>query len=64
MREKARAKTEFGGKFHLSLVNGFSFFDTISWDAFHEGNHLSEYMENYKKRFGFYPAKVLSGKIY
>ncbi|SDA97637.1 Transposase DDE domain-containing protein [Algoriphagus alkaliphilus] len=64
VRGKARAKTEFGAKIHLSLVDGFSFLDTISWDAFHEGNHLSEYVENYKKRFGFYPAKVLADKIY
>ena len=64
VRGKARAKTEFGAKIHLSLVDGFSFLDTISWDAFHEGNHLSDYVENYKKRFGFYPEKVLADKIY
>lgn len=64
VRGKARAKTEFGAKIHLSLVDGFSFLDTISWDAFHEGNHLSDYVENYRKRFGFYPEKVLADKIY
>lgn len=64
VRGKARAKTEFGAKIHLSLVDGFSFLDTISWDAFNEGSHLKEYVENYKKRFGFYPAKVLADQIY
>ena len=64
VRGKARAKTEFGAKIHLSLVGGFSYLDTISWDAFHEGNHLSDYVENYRKRFGFYPEKVLADKIY
>ena len=37
VRGKARAKTEFGAKIHLSMVDGFSFLDTISWDAFNEG---------------------------
>lgn len=64
VRGKARAKTEFGAKIHLSLVDGFSFLDTISWDAFNEGSHLRDYVENYKKRFGFYPAKVLADQIY
>ena len=64
VRGKARAKTEFGAKIHLSLVGGFSYLDTISWDAFHEGNHLSDYVENYRNRFGFYPAKVLADKLY
>ena len=31
---KARSKTEFGAKIHLSLVDGYSFLDTVSWDAF------------------------------
>jgi IS5 family transposase len=64
VRGKARAKTEFGAKIHLSLVDGFSYLDTISWNAFHEGNHLSDYVESYRKRFGFYPEKVLADKIY
>ncbi|REG81211.1 hypothetical protein C8N25_1281, partial [Algoriphagus antarcticus] len=51
-------------KIHLSLVDGFSFLDTISWDAFNEGSHLTDYVKNYKKRFGFYPAKVLACQIY
>lgn len=64
VRGKARAKTEFGSKIHLSMVDGYSFLDTISWDAFNEGSHLAEYVENYRKRFGFYPAKVLADKLY
>jgi hypothetical protein len=52
---KARAKTEFGAKIHLSLVDGFSFLDTISWDAFNEGSHLTDYVEKCRERFGFYP---------
>jgi len=64
VRGKARAKTSFGAKIHLSLVDGYSFLDTISWEAFNEGSHLKDYVENYRKRFGFYPAKVLADQIY
>jgi IS5 family transposase len=64
VRGKARAKVEFGSKLHLSLVDGFAFVDTISWDAYNEGVHLSEYVENYRSRFGFYPEKVLADKAY
>ncbi|WP_222840300.1 MULTISPECIES: transposase [Echinicola] len=64
VRGKARNKTEFGAKIHLLLVDGYAFLDTISWDAYHEGCHLADYVENYRKRFGFYPAKVLADKLY
>jgi hypothetical protein len=64
VRGKSRNKTEFGAKIHLSMVDGYSFLDTISWDAYHEGAHLQEYVENYRARFGFYPAKVLADKLY
>jgi hypothetical protein len=64
VRGKSRSKTEFGAKIHLSLVDGFSFLDTLSWDAFNEGKHMTEYVEKYRARFGFYPAKVMADKIY
>jgi hypothetical protein len=46
------------------LVDGYSFLDTLSWEAFNEGSQLMAYVEDYKKRFGFYPAKVLADQIY
>jgi IS5 family transposase len=64
MRGKAWAKTEFGSKIHLSLVDGYAYLDTLCWDAFHEGNGLSAYVAKYKQRFGFYPEKVLVDKLY
>lgn len=64
VRGKARAKTEFGAKIHLSMVDGYSFLDKVSWDAYNEGSQLTEYVENYRERFGFYPAKVLADKLY
>ena len=64
VRGKARAKVEFGSKMHLSLVDGYAYLDTLSWDAYNEGTHMQEYVENYKQRFGYYPARVLADKIY
>lgn len=64
VRGKSKVKTEFGAKIHLSLVNGYSFLDTISWDAFNEGSFLMEYIEKYQERFGHYPYRVLVDQIY
>lgn len=63
-RGKAKADTEFGAKINVSLVNGFAFLDELSWDAFHEGVRLIDYLEQYKNRFGYYPKEVLADKIY
>jgi IS5 family transposase len=64
VRGKAKAHTEFGAKINLSLIDGISFLDELSWDAFNEGDHLIQYVEKYKERFGFYPAEILADKIY
>lgn len=31
VRGKARAKTEFGAKIHMSMVDGFAFLNTLGW---------------------------------
>jgi hypothetical protein len=64
VRGKSQAKVEFGAKIHLSLINGISFLDELSWDAFNEGSHMMDYVERYRKRFGFYPREVLADQIY
>lgn len=64
VRGKALAKTEFGAKIHASIVEGITFLDELSWDAFNEGNHMMEYIEKYRKRHGFYPLEVLADQIY
>jgi IS5 family transposase len=48
----------------LSIVNGFSFMEFLSFDAFNEGIILIESAENYKQRFGFYPKEIYADKIY
>jgi len=64
VRGKSQAKVEFGAKIHLSVIDGISFLDELSWEAYNEGSHMMEYVEKYRKRFGFYPREVLADKIY
>jgi hypothetical protein len=63
VRGKEQAKVEFGSKIHVSVIDGISFVDELSWDAFHEGSHLKDYVEHYRRRFGYYPREVLADKI-
>lgn len=64
VRGKTQAKVEFGSKIHVSIVDGISFLDELSWDAFNEGSHLESYVEKYRERFGYYPKEVLADQIY
>ncbi|MDR1097857.1 MAG: transposase [Tannerella sp.] len=64
VRGKSKADVEFGAKIHLSLIDGVCFLDELSWDTFNEGSHPEVYIEQYRRRFGFYPAEVLADKIY
>ncbi len=64
VRGKTNSKVEFGAKIHVSLIDGISFLDEISWDAFNEGSHMMGYVEKYKARFGCYPRELLADKIY
>jgi IS5 family transposase len=64
VRGKARHKTEFGAKLHLSLVDGFAFVDHLSWEAYNEGTLLLDSVRQYKTRYGFYPKEVLADQIY
>jgi hypothetical protein len=64
VRGKTKADVEFGSKIHLSLIDGICFLDELSWDAYNEGSHMDAYVEAYRRRFGFYPRRVLADKIY
>jgi len=64
VRGKSQAKVEFGAKIHVSLIDGISLLDEISWEAFNEGSHMMDYIEKYKIRFGYYPKEVLADQIY
>jgi len=64
VRGKAKAPVEFGAKISVSLVDGMSFVDTLSWDAFNESGDLVMQTEAYRQRFGCYPKSVHVDKIY
>ncbi len=64
VRGKSQAKVEFGAKIHVSIIDGISFLDELSWDAFNEGGHMMDYVEKYRKRFGCYPKELLADQIY
>jgi transposase, IS5 family len=64
VRGKSNAQTEFGSKILLTLMNGYSFLEELSWEAYNEGQYLMKSVERYKQRFGHYPHKVLADKIF
>ena len=64
IRGKAGSEVEFGAKVSVSLVNGMSFVDRISWDAYNESGDLLAQINSYRRRFGHDPASVHADKIY
>jgi len=64
VRGKAGRDVEFGAKLSLSLVDGYSYLDHISWDAYNESTILKDQIESYYARFGCYPEWVSADKIY
>lgn len=63
-RGKRPIATEFGQKLHLSVVNRYTFIEQTSWNSFNEGCDLQASVEDYKRKFGCYPAVVLADRIY
>ncbi len=45
-------------------MDGFACLEELSWDAFNESTRLLAVIEQYKKRFGYYPQEVAADKIY
>lgn len=64
VRGKAKARTEFGAKIGASIVEGFTFIDHHSWDAYNESQDLLLQIQLFKERFGCLPATILADKIY
>ncbi len=63
-RGKAGRDTEFGAKLSLSVIDGFSFVDRLSWNNYNESLDLVGQIETFHRRFGFYPASVHVDQIY
>ncbi len=63
-RGKVQRPTEFGAKLSISLVDGYSFIDNMSFDNYNESCDLIEAAESYKARFGYYPQSIHADQIY
>jgi len=64
VRGKAGRAVEFGAKVNIYTVNGYTFLDNASYDAFHEGNLLEYTIARYYMNFGMLPKKILADRIY
>ena len=64
VRGKAGAAVEFGAKVAISLENGYSRIEKLSWDPFNEAATLQESAERYRERNGCYPGVILADRIY
>ena len=64
VRGKAKARTEFGAKIGASIVEGYTFIDHHSWEAYNESQDLLLQIQLFKERFGYLPATILADKIY
>lgn len=65
VRGKAKTPVEFGAKLDLSVdENGMARVEKLYFDAYNESEVLKTAVENYKKRTGHYPERVLVDQIY
>jgi hypothetical protein len=64
VRGKASADVEFGAKLSVSVIEGKTYLDRISWDAYNEGGDLQAQAEAFKKRTGAYPESIHADKAY
>ena len=65
VRGKQSKPVEFGAKLSVSLNGqGLARVDYLRWDAFHEGLDLQSQVEDYRRRYRYYPQKVLADPIY
>jgi len=64
VRGKAKSPVEFGAKLEISVVNGFTSIEKISWENFNESTGLKASVERYREKYGCYPEAVLADKLY
>ena len=64
VRGKAGKPVEFGMKLDISVSDGWTRLEYHSFDAYNEATKLQEMIENFRKREGHYPSRVLADKIY
>ena len=64
VRGKASADVEFGAKLSVSVIEGMTYLDRISWDAYNEGGDLQAQAEAFKRKTGAYPESIHADKAY
>lgn len=64
VRGKANAEVEFGAKISISVVNGLTYLETLSFDNYNESKFLEHAALEYKRRFGCFPETILGDQIY
>jgi len=64
VRGKATANVEFGAKVSISVLDGYSRIEYLSWDAYNESTTLQDTVDRYRNQTGFYPQRILADKIY
>ncbi len=65
VRGKRKNKVEFGPKLGLSLVEGYTCIQTLSWSAYHEGvEDFQKSVESYHALYGYYPEVVQVDQLY
>lgn len=64
VRGKAGCPVEFGAKLSLSVIEGMSFVERLSFDAYNESGDLIGQAVAYHRRMGCWPASIHADKIY
>lgn len=64
VRGKAGCPVEFGAKLSISVIEGMSFVDRLSFDAYNESGDMIGQAVAYHRRMGFWPASIHADKIY
>jgi len=64
VRSKGKAKTEFGAKINISLLDGYTMVDHFDRDALNESQNLQAQVELFRNLTGKYPELDQVDKIY
>ena len=48
----------------MSRVDGYTYLEQTGWSNFNEGCDLKATVEDFHRKFGYYPEAVLTGKVY
>lgn len=63
-RGKALANTELGPKLHISLADGCARIERMDFEPFNKSEDLWRAVARYRERYGCYPKRILTDKIY